>query len=697
MIHAVKVDRGPVVNGSLDDPVWEKASPFRDLRQVEPVPGHDPSEQTEIRVLYDSRNLYLGIRCYDREPRRIAGNTMIHDEIGDNGNDEDMVSILIDPFQDKRNAYIFFVNPRGARSEGFASGEHASLSWDGIWNARCRVDEQGWTAEVSIPFKTLSFKPGLNNWGLNVERQVARKQEVIRLSGISLNSFFNNPSEAAILDGISGVRQGTGTTVRPYALAGLTRDHTGSGRSENRAEAGLDLYQNITPNMVASLSYNTDFAETEVDERRVNLTRFPLYYPEKRTFFLEGSDIFDFGPQGTSRDFMPFFSRKIGLYEGQPVPVTLGAKMFGKLGNTSLSVLDVQTGESGSLGSTNLFAGRVYQNILKESKAGLIFTRGDQGGGQNSLAGADLVLSTSRLLGQYNLTVGSWMVYNWNEKKGGQKEAYGIKVDYPNDLFDINLAYHHIGDSIDPAMGFLPRRGVHNLFGGFSYMPRPEKGWVGRLVRQFFFEFRPSFYWDLSGRVESMRLFLAPLNFRTESGEHIEFNLTPQREVLPVDFEVSDGVVLPRGDYSYISYSVETSTASHRRVQAELDYTFGEFYSGRLQEAEIGLSFRYNGYLTLGGSATLVRGNLPQGRFAENIYQFRLNLFLNPDLGLTNYLQADERSGELVYNGRFFWQIRPGNIVYLVYNSGMLKRWDPEERYQIQQQKLSLKVQVTIR
>ena len=324
-IKAFKSDQSPVVDGRLNDPIWNSAVPFSGFKMVEPTPGSEPTEKTEVRILYDQNDLYIAIRCYDSEPRKISANTMEHDKSEERNGDQ--VSILLDPFQDKRNAYLFIINPKGARSEGFASGgEHYSLGWDGIWEAKSRIDPEGWTAEIRIPFKTISFNANLTSWGINIERYIARKQEVIRYSGINLNSFFSNPNEAGLLVGIDNVKQGLGLTIRPYGIA----NRTDTGSVSSKLDGGFDIYKNITPNLVAAVTYNTDFAEAEVDERKLNLTRFPLFYPEKRTFFLEGSDIFDFAG-GSTESFMPFFSRRIGLNEGTPVPIHWGTKIFGKV------------------------------------------------------------------------------------------------------------------------------------------------------------------------------------------------------------------------------------------------------------------------------------------------------------------------------------------------------------------------------
>ena len=697
-IQAVHVEKGPVLDGRLDDEAWQKAPVFSGFQMVFPRPGDEPSEKTELRIIFDEDNLYIGVFCYDREWARISANSMAHD--GDKeGESEDALRVLLDPFQDRRNAYFFSVNPRGARSDGLATGEHSNLDWDGIWDARSIIGEDGWSAEVRIPFKTISFKPGLTRWGVNVERVIARKQETDRLSGAGGDSFFTNPAEAAALEGISGVKQGLGLTFKPYGLASVSKNHEPGSPADWTWDGGFDLYKNFTPNFVGAFSYNTDFAETEVDERRVNLSRFPLYFPEKRAFFLEGSEIFNFGTVSASGDsgFTPFFSRRIGLYEGRQVPVVFGTKAFGKLGNTNIQVLDVRTDALNGLPSENFLAARISQNILAESKVGLIFTDGSPTGAKNSLAGFDLVYQTSRFMKDKNFLAGGWFVYNWNENPAGRHEGFGLKLDYPNDLWDIVTTFNSYGDALEPGIGFLPRRGVQVFTLGASYQPRPEKGLVGRIVRQFFYELRFSFTWDLAGVLETRRIFTAPLNLRTESGEHFEFNVVPNYDLLREDWEVSDGVVLPPGAYTFTNYGVQFETASHRPWSANLEWKFGDFYSGHYDDIEAGIQLKFKGYATLGLDANFVRGRLPEGNFKENVYQLKADFYLTPRLGLLNYVQYDDDSNELGINTRFRWEISPGNTIYFVYSKNWERRWDPASRFYPLEERGVFKITLSIR
>jgi hypothetical protein len=700
-VRAVRVEKGPKLDGRLDDEVWQLAPVFADFKMAVPRSGGEPSERTELRVVADGSTLYIGVRCYDREAGRVSANTMAHD--GDDVEEagEDAVRVIIDPFQDRRNAYFFSVNPRGAKSEGLATGEHSSLDWDGLWDARSVLEADGWSAEIAIPFKSISFRPDLESWGLNVERVIARRQEIDRLSGARADAFFTNPAEAAPLTGLGRVRQGLGLTFKPYGLASPSKDHAAGAPTDWRWDGGFDLYKSFTPNLVGAFSYNTDFAETEVDERRVNLTRFSLYFPEKRSFFLEGSEIFKFGTVTPSdgSGFAPFFSRRIGLFAGEPVPVTYGAKVFGKIGSTSLQVLDVRTAAHDGLGlpSESFLVARLSQNVLAESRIGAIFTDGSPAGTRNSLAGFDAVYQTSRLFGDKNFLAGGWFVYNWNDAPGGGHEGFGFKVDYPNDLWDVAASFNSYGDALDPGVGYLPRRGVRVLSFGANYMPRPEKGLVGRLVRQLFFELRPSFTWDLAGLLETRRIFTAPLNIQTESGEHLEFNVVSNYDRLPEDWEVADGVVLPAAGYGFTNYAVQLETASHRPWGGRVEWAFGPFYSGHIDNVEAGFRFNIKGFASFDLDANIVRGQLPEGAFKENVFQLKADVFLSPRLGLMNYVQYDDVSNELGLNVRFRWEIRPGNVVYFVYSKNWERRFDPAGRFYPLEERGVFKITLTIR
>ncbi|MEN8222499.1 MAG: DUF5916 domain-containing protein [Acidobacteriota bacterium] len=697
-LKVMNISGQPKMDGNLDDNVWKDVPVFSKFRMIHPETGKDPSEKTELRIAYTSKHLYIGVKCYSDNPENISVNTMKYDQHSRWSNGDDTIKILIDPFLDMRNAYVFIVNPKGAQTDGLASGEHFSANWDGIWDVATSIDEDGWTAEIEIPFKTLTFNSDINEWGINVERYTSRKMETSRLSGISRDSFFYNPSIAARAGDFKGMKQGLGLTFKPYMILSAEKDNYGGTERKWKLDGGFDLYKNFTPNLVGVFTYNTDFAETEVDERQINLTRFSLYFPEKRAFFLEGSDIFSFG-SGLHRTFVPFFSRSIGIYnEEYIVPIEYGMKVFGKMGNTNLALLNVKTKDSEWIPGSNFTAGRVYQNIFAQSKAGLIFTKGDPDSlEENSLLGFDFNYSTSEFLKNKNLMAGGWWVYNWNSIKEGKHYGYGFKIDYPNDLWDAAITYNYFGDALEPGLSYLPRNNVQVIRPMIMFKPRPEKGFIGKMIRQFYFEFFGSIYLDLEGNVVSSRLFTAPVNFRTESGDHFEFNIIPEKEVLDEPFELSEDIIFPIAEYAQTRYKFQFHSARHRKVDLALTYTFGNFYSGKLTELNIGSSYKHKGHFRADVNLLFLRGDFPEGEYRKNLFRFSSDFFLSPDLGLMGLLQFDDDSNEMGVNVRFKWRLSPGNFVYLVYNKNWERIWDPSARFNMINDLGIFKIQLSVR
>ena len=399
---------------------------------------------------------------------------------------------------------------------------------------------RGWTAEIRIPIDSLSFASGHEAWGFNVERRIQRLQETIRWASPNRDYEVTQTSRAGVMAGLPRFDLGWGLSVRPSFVTGFENPAPGS-RTDFVGEPSLDVTKRLGSNLLASLTVNTDFAETEVDTRQTNLTRFPLFFPEKRTFFLEAADVFEFG-LGTGSDVLPYFSRRIGLVEGQEAPILGGLKLSGRAGHTAIGGLVTRTREVlGVAPATTLGVLRVRRSVLEESSLGFIGTVGDPLGRSGSFtAGVDLTYQTSRFRGDKNFLVGAWGLTMDRDGLLGDKTAVGFKVDYPNDLFDCAFTWRRVGESFDPSLGFVPRPGVIAYVGGCSINPRP-----GNFIRQVFLEFYPELFTDLEGRWESYRLFMAPVNWRLESGDRVELNVVPAGERLVEPFEIADGVVIP--------------------------------------------------------------------------------------------------------------------------------------------------------
>jgi hypothetical protein len=345
------------LDGMLDEPAWRDAGLIQDLTQQNPRPGEPTPYHTEVRLLSDGRNFYLGFRCEDPDPRKIAIHTLKRDG---NMSGDDAVSVVLDTYRDQRTGFLFRVNAGGARLDGLLDGSNEiSTDWDGIWNARVRRDDKGWTLEMEIPAQTLHFTPGRPEWGMEIQRYIARDRLTLRWSGTTLDSSLADLRRAGILTGMEDLHQGRGTSFAPFGLGKMETDFQNDQRVW-KGSGGFDASYSLTPGLVGVLTVNTDFAETEVDERQINLTRFPLFYPEKRTFFLEGSNQFTFG-SGAENNFLAFYSRRVGLYSGQVSPIDAGLKFIGRAGRWGIAALDVQTRDSLAGGGDGVVRGLFWR------------------------------------------------------------------------------------------------------------------------------------------------------------------------------------------------------------------------------------------------------------------------------------------------------------------------------------------------
>jgi hypothetical protein len=695
-IHAT-VARAPIrIDGLLDDPAWENAAVIADLVQQDPHPGEPTPFRTEVRILADADDVYLAIHCFDPEPNRIAIHTLQRDG---NLDGDDHVTVVLDTFLDNRTGYYFSINAAGAKLDGLVlAPDNESSDWDGIWEGTARKTSDGWTAEIALPAKTLHFTRGAVEWGFNIERVVPRERLHLRWTGISLDASIIDMRRCGRLSGVEVLRQGLGLSFIPYGLFRYEWDRS-DANGTLKPEIGGDLYYNFTPSLTGVLTVNTDFAETEVDAQQVNLTRFPPFFPEKRAFFLEGSTHFDFGV-GLGTDLIPFFSRRIGLFDARRVPILAGLKLFGRAGRWGIGVVDAYTEdlpqEGTSLGATgsNLGAARVTYDVSDHLRVGTIVTDGDPSGvTENRLFGADVVWQTSKLFGGRNLTAGGWWTRSGGDVAAGDPNGYGVMVDYPNDLWALNAAYRHFGDALDPKLGFLPRRNVDWYSGYGAYQPRPAGGPFG-WARQFFFEVSPYLVRNLQGVTETWRVFVAPFNVVTQHGDHFEANWIPEFQQLLAPFEITPGVVIPPGSYHFTQFRVQAESSLYRPLTASATSYFGGFYDGRLIQT------------VLTGSATTRSGRhrvelstendyvyLPEGDFIERLHQLRWTYSATPDVVLSFFSQYESESRILGWNARFRWTLKPGNDFFVVWTRNWVQT-DPDAQLRFQRDSDSVVVKL---
>ncbi len=695
------------LDGVLAESAWKTEQVIEGLTMIEPVEGGTVTGRTRVRVLANSRYLVIGIQAADPDPSGIVSTSKARDP---SLRSEDYVKVVLDPFLDGRTGYIFALNPGGARYDALVAnrGEGEDSQWDAVWEAATARDASGWSAEIRIPLQSLTFDGTLDRWGFNVERRIERLQEVSRWASPFRDAKIAQTVRAGYLTDLPTFDTGLGLTVRPAAVAGVEKVSEGEAW-EGSFEPSLDVFQRLGTNTTAMLTVNTDFAETEVDTRRTNLTRFPLFFPEKRTFFLEGSDIFDFGVGLTTfhnSDIVPFFSRRIGLNEGESVPLGVGGKVSGKVGKTNFGGLVTRTGDvEGLVTAATMGAFRARQNVLEESTVGLLGTFGDPSGADGSfLLGADATFQTSRFRGSKNFIAGAWGMVTDRDGLTGDKTAFGAKIDYPNDVWDIALTYLRIGDGFDPSLGFVPRPGIHKLTGGANYRYYPSSlPWM----RMMYYEFMPTLVWGLDGRWESYRVFMAPVNWRLESGDRLEINANPEGERLEDPFEISDGVVIDSGSYHFIRYRLEWAMAAKRIVSGQLTWWFGDFYDGKLDEIQARVQIRPSELVVFDLNATRNIGRLQGGDFDQQVYGLRAVANVSPDLQLTSFVQYDDESGKIGTNTRLRWTFHPLGEFFLVYNYNAQDQltdpdssagsWDRRRRWVMDGSQLMLKFQYALR
>ena len=678
------------MDGKLDEPAWQNA-PRLKLVQQSPRPEAPTPYETEVRVILATGRIYFGFQCKDPDPRHISVHTMRRDEtMGREGETktDDTLSIVLDTYGDRRTGYFFQINAAGTRTDGLISNpESVSLDWDGIWDARTARTPDGWSAEIIIPTRTLSFTRGLNAWGLNLERYVPRSRLALRWASPTLDSFLYDLSRTGTLLGVGDLEQGRGIELAPYGI-GRTKEFFGQAPRTWQASTGGEVTWKATPQLATVFTVNTDFAETEVDSRQINLTRFPLFFPEKRAFFLEGANQYDFGLGlgGDDPQFIPFFSRRVGLLDGEQIPINAGVKLNGRVGKWNLAFLDVQTRDatvtpeivqdlalpSAVVSSTNLLAGRVSYDLNENLRVGTIFTHGDPAGlRHNTLAGLDAIWRTSKFRGSKNLLLGAWTATTQGDVRPGSKVGWGFKIDYPNDLWDCATSVNQYGDALEPLMGFLPRSGVRRTAGGCNWQPRPSKDGPLRWIRQEFFENQYVRYTDTRGIVESWEYFMAPINVRFESGDRFEFNWNPHGETLLAPFEVAPGVIIPPGSYDFTRWRLEAQTSEHRPVQFGTTTWFGTFFNGHLTQWQNYLRWTSpKGKIQLDLDTENDFGHLPQGNFVQRLWSLRGAYAWNPNLVLSSFVQYDTASQNVGTNTRLRWTIKPGNDLFIVWNRG---------------------------
>jgi hypothetical protein len=692
-----------VIDGVLDEPIWSTAPTIGALTQRQPDQGRPPTERTDVTLLYDEDCLYVGVVAHDAEPQRVIGTQMTRDG---SLSADDRVEILLDTFRDQRSAFYFATNPSGALVDGLVASGQLNADWDAIWDVRTRRTDVGWTAEFAIPFKSLSFPTGRTVWGFNIARHVYRKLEEDRWSGARLDTQLYQLSEAGEITNLVGLSQGIGLDLRPFLAGRWLRV---DGDDDGTGEPGLDVFYNITPSLKLTATFNTDFGETEVDARQINLSRFSVLFPEKRAFFLQGAGVFNFASTGpepaggippTGADVYPFFSRQIGLLGGQEVPLDAGIKLTGTVGRTDVGLLGVRTGDLPIVSEKNFIVGRVKRNLLEQSYVGAIFTGGDPAEGRSGQTyGADMRLATSRFMGRRaNFVVNGYALKSVNEGVSGRDWSYGFSAHYPNDKFNAQIAVREIQENFRPALGFVQRGNVRLFRLAGSYNPRP-KNFLN--VQQMFHDVYYTRFTRLdNGEVESWDLYVTLLDWHLASGDNLHgmFDFNPTYERLFEPFEISPGVHLLPGEYRFTRFrSNLLSTATKRRLSGSINLTYGGYWSGKAEQVTTSVTYKVppRFTVTVGTNQTFAR--LPEGHFIARIFTSNVSYAATPRLSFSNLIQYDNRSRNMGWQSRVRWTLQPGNDLFFAVNQGWIHEDGDHLRFRTQDSKVSAKFQYSFR
>jgi hypothetical protein len=658
-----RVSGPPVIDGRLDEADWLRAPAIADLHQVNPVEFAAPTEETRVYLLYDRDALYVGARMFDAEPERI--NALILRQGQQIGSD-DRFFVHVDSFANRRSGYLFGVNPNGVRYDGiFENITQRSFDWDGIWQAAATIDEQGWSVEIAIPFKTLSFDPRNTTWRMNFLRNIARKNESMAWESRNRNTDLSTMGDVR---GISQVDQGLGLDVVPSLSVRERKDYIGTG-SDSETHPSLDVFYKITPSLNASLTVNTDFSATEVDARQVNLTRFSLFFPERRDFFLQDVDIFQFGR--LEQDGRPFFSRTIGLNAfGQEVPIDYGGKISGRIGRFDIGTLAIRQEEFGAVEAADLFVGRVAANVLEESSVGMIVTNGDPASNlDNSVAGVDFRFLNSRLRRGRGIDGEAWVQRTDTEGVAGDDGAYGFGLRFPSTTgLSGGLDTAEFQQNFNPAMGFVRRTGVRAYNAGFGNTWRPQDGRIRTIYSGI--DAARIEYLD-NGDVQTAALRINVINVDLNSQDAFSAGYTFAEEGLRQPFPIHPSHVIPPGLYEFEYTNLSVRTGDQRKVGAGMFINDGGFYDGEQFGVGGFFGWRPSKHFRTNVNYQYNDINFGATRFITRVVRLQLDAVFSSTLSWTNLIQYDNQSEVIGLNSRLHWIPVAGREAYLVINHNL--------------------------
>jgi hypothetical protein len=666
--------RPPEIDGQLGSDEWSDAAHIDGLTQATPDEGQAATQRTEIWLMTDGDNLYVAARLWDTNPEEMVAyaNRRDADTVRD-----DRFGFTIDPFFDRQNGYFFQVNPNGARRDALLEGGSFESNWDGRWYAKTSIDDEGWIVEIALPFDSINFDPAADVWGLNMARGIRRRNEIDRWSDPVRERFLTAMGRAGNLVGMKGARQGLGLQIVP---AGTLRrvddsnelDDEDSERHYTRADPSLDVFYKVIPSVTTAITVNTDFGESEVDARQVNLSRFALFFPEKRDFFLQDALIFQFADLVDNG--RPFFSRRIGLSsDGESEGITAGGKVTGRVGPVKIGLLNVVLDEHDRVDQQNVLVARPAMNF-GESTLGAILTHGDPTGlGDNTLVGADFNYRNSDFLDNKSFNANIWVQNTFSDPDtgpdvdddaiNGSGLAYGGRIQYPNDRINWKISARTFDDEFNPALGFVNRTDIRDYAGEFRRRWRPLESLFqtvdskveGRLVTGF------------SSTVESGNFTWTPLDLATPIGDAIRFQYLHRYENVETAFE---NIAVPVGRFHFDEGEMRITASQNRWIGGELLVGYGTFFDGTRTRARTDVTLRFSKFFQLGVIYGIDDVRLPDGDDLIHLLSTQISLLFTPDISWITLVQFDNVSDSIGINSRFRWIIEDGREFFVVLNQG---------------------------
>jgi len=673
-VRAVRLDEPLQMDGRLTEALYETVEPISDFIQNEPLNDVPATERTEVWISYDDDNIYVSLRAYESEPDRMIVNEMRRDSFTLLQNEN--FAFQFDTFFDKRSSVVFQFNPIGGRWDGQASTEgNINADWNPIWRLEMGTFDGGWTAEAAVPFKSLSYGPGRSQvWGFNARRIDRWKNEVSYLTRMPTGTGIRGiayASFAAPLVGIEAPPSSRTLDIKPYAITDLTSDVPSGVSNHATGDVGLDVRYALTQNLSADFTYNTDFAQVEADEQQVNLTRFSLFFPEKREFFLENSGLFSFGGAGGfgggNNTPILFYSRRIGLEGGQEVPILAGGRLTGRAGAFNVGVINIQTeaNDDRNLPTTNFTVARVRRDILRRSSIGAIFTgRSDTPDGRGSAAtfGIDGAFAFYE-----NLEFDTYFAKVDNPGVRDGDTSYRARMQYNGDRYGLTIDQNGIGENFSPGVGFVRRTGIDRTFAQARFSPRPASI---DFIRQFRFQAQLEYIENTAGRVEA-RNYEGQFQIQFESSDQFQLQYTNGYEFLPGAFRVATGVTVPAGGYSGDGLRASFTVGQQRFASGTWSVERSEFYGGhRWSYGYSGARVKLHPQLALEPGISVNDVTTPFGDFTTQLYSTRATYTVTPLMFVSGLMQYNSANHSLSTNIRMRWEYQPGSELFVVYNEG---------------------------